>query len=198
MMRRLLTALAALPALSLPAAAHHPMGGAMPATVMEGILSGLGHPVIGPDHLAFLLAVGLLAGLGGWGFGRVVAFVAASLTGVFIAWMGGMLPGAEWLVAASVIGIGAALLMRTELPALAWAGLLGIAGLAHGQAYAEAIIGAEPTPVWAYLLGLAVVQAGLALGLAWLVAARPALAARRVPQLAGIAVMLIGALAVAG
>ena len=50
MMRRLLTALAMLPALSLPAAAHHPMGGAMPATAMEGFLSGLGHPVIEPDH----------------------------------------------------------------------------------------------------------------------------------------------------
>ena len=198
MMRRLLTALALLPALSLPAAAHHPTGGAMPTTAMDGLLSGLGHPVIGPDHLAFLLAVGLLAGLAGWGFGRVASFVAASLAGVFIAWMGGVLPGAELLVAASVIAIGVALLMRADLPVLAWAGLLAIAGFAHGQAYAEAIIGAEPTPVWAYLLGLAVVQAGLALGLAWLVASRPALAAPRVPQRAGIAVVLVGAAALVG
>ena len=198
MMRRLLTALAALPLLSLPAAAHHPMGGAMPATALDGFLSGLGHPVIGPDHLAFLLAVGLLAGLAGWGFGRVTAFVAASLAGVFIAWMGGVLPGAELLVATSVIGIGIALVMRADLPALAWAGLLAIAGLAHGQAYAEAIIGAEATPVWAYLIGLAAVQGGLALGLAWLVAARPALAMRRVPQVAGIAVVLVGVFALAG
>lgn len=198
MMRRLLTALAMLPALSLPAAAHHPMDGAMPGTAMEGLLSGLGHPVIGPDHLAFLLAVGLLAGLAGWGAGRVTSFVAASLAGVFVAWMGGVLPGAELLVAASVIGIGGALLARVELPALAWAGLLAIAGFAHGQAYAEAIIGAEATPVWAYLIGLAGVQAGLVLGLAWLVATRPALAATRMPQLAGIAVVLVGAGALVG
>ena len=198
MMRRLLTALAVLPALSLPAAAHHPMGGAMPATAMEGFLSGLGHPVIGPDHLAFLLAVGLLAGIAGWGAGRVMSFVVASLVGVSIAWMGAVLPGVEWVVAASVIGIGGALLARVEMRATAMAGLLAIAGLAHGQAYAEAIIGAESTPAWAYLLGLAVVQGGLALGLAWLVAARPALAASRLPRLAGIAVAVVGAVALAG
>ena len=36
-----------------PAAAHHPMGGTPPSTFVEGLLSGFGHPVIGPDHLAF-------------------------------------------------------------------------------------------------------------------------------------------------
>ena len=34
--------------------AHHVMGGRMPATFTEGILSGLGHPIIGLDHLAGL------------------------------------------------------------------------------------------------------------------------------------------------
>ena len=34
------------------AAAHHPTGGRMPANVLDGFLSGIGHPVIGPDHLA--------------------------------------------------------------------------------------------------------------------------------------------------
>ena len=39
------------------ASAHHVMGGKIPTTFAEGFLSGLGHPVIGPDHLAFLLAL---------------------------------------------------------------------------------------------------------------------------------------------
>src|SRR5262244_1869797 len=38
-----------------PAFAHHLMGGRMPSTFVEGLLSGLGHPVIGIDHLAFLV-----------------------------------------------------------------------------------------------------------------------------------------------
>ena len=46
---------------SAPAFAHHVMGGLMPATFGEGILSGLGHPVIGLDHLAAVIAVGCLA-----------------------------------------------------------------------------------------------------------------------------------------
>src|ERR1044071_6160591 len=47
------------------ASAHHVMGGKMPTTFAEGFLSGLGHPVIGPDHLAFLLAIGVAVGVGG-------------------------------------------------------------------------------------------------------------------------------------
>ena len=39
------------------ASAHHVMGGKTPTTFVDGFLSGLGHPVIGPDHLAFLLAI---------------------------------------------------------------------------------------------------------------------------------------------
>ncbi len=45
--------------------AHHVMGGRMPATFAEGLLSGLGHPVIGIDHLAFIVAVGLAVGVAG-------------------------------------------------------------------------------------------------------------------------------------
>ena len=44
-----------------PALAHHVMGGAMPATFGQGLLSGLGHPIIGLDHLAALVGAGLVA-----------------------------------------------------------------------------------------------------------------------------------------
>ena len=52
-------AFAALVLTAVPASAHHIMGGEMPSTFGQGLLSGLGHPVIGPDHLAFLIAVGV-------------------------------------------------------------------------------------------------------------------------------------------
>ena len=52
----LATLLAATPAL-----AHHPMGGEVPQTFWHGLLSGFGHPVIGIDHLAFVVAIGLAA-----------------------------------------------------------------------------------------------------------------------------------------
>ena len=43
------------------AMAHHPMGGATPSTMGEGLLSGFGHPIIGIDHFAFLLVAALLS-----------------------------------------------------------------------------------------------------------------------------------------
>lgn len=61
------TAFLAIPALLLtlaPASAHHVMDGQLPSTFAQGLLSGLGHPVIGPDHLAFLIAVGVAVGAG--------------------------------------------------------------------------------------------------------------------------------------
>jgi urease accessory protein len=48
------TALAALLLLYTTAAfAHHVMGGETPSTFVDGLLSGIGHPIIGADHLAF-------------------------------------------------------------------------------------------------------------------------------------------------
>ncbi|NKC34296.1 HupE/UreJ family protein [Falsiroseomonas selenitidurans] len=191
----------ALPALLLapiPALAHHPMGGAVPSTFWHGIASGVAHPVIGADHLAFLLAVGLLAGLAGWGLARPLAFVAASLAGVAAGWLGFWLPGVEVLVAATVVLAGLLLALRAALPAAAWSVLLALAGLAHGQAYAEAMIGAEATPVLAYLLGLALVQGGLVAALAWAVHRAPALVGGMAPRLAGMAVAAVGVVALVG
>ncbi|VEP17320.1 hypothetical protein H1P_590012 [Hyella patelloides LEGE 07179] len=44
-----------------PTLAHHPFDGRTPASFVEGFLSGLGHPIVGLDHFAFVIAVGLLA-----------------------------------------------------------------------------------------------------------------------------------------
>ena len=46
------SALLAMPFAIEPAFAHHVVGGKMPVTFMDGLLSGLGHPIIGLDHLA--------------------------------------------------------------------------------------------------------------------------------------------------
>jgi urease accessory protein len=45
------------------ASAHHLMGGKIPSSFAEGVASGLGHPIIGPDHLAFLIALGVAVGI---------------------------------------------------------------------------------------------------------------------------------------
>jgi urease accessory protein len=70
----------------------------------------------------------------------------------------------EALVAASVLMAGLALLMTRRVSAGALLAGFALAGLFHGHAFAEAVIGAEATPILAYLAGLAVIQGGLMLG----------------------------------
>ena len=64
-----------------PASAHHPMGGRVPSNFFEGFMSGLAHPVIGLDHLAFIVAVGLFAAVKPQGFLIPLFFVLSAMLG---------------------------------------------------------------------------------------------------------------------
>jgi urease accessory protein len=156
--------LASFALLAEPAFAHHLMGGHMPATFMQGILSGLGHPVIGVDHFAAVVAVGCLAAAHRAGGALAVAFVVTMMAGVAVHLHGTTVPAAELLVALSVLVLGLILLRAPELPVSAALGLFVLVGLMHGYALGESIYGAERTPLIAYLLGLAVIQSAVALG----------------------------------
>ena len=144
--------------LGLPAQAHHPMGGTTPTTALAGFLSGLGHPIIGVDHFAFVVALGLIASFSRRGFVLPVAFVLATLAGTGLHLTGLDLPGAEVGISLSVVLAGAVLAAYRKLGAAVLAGLGAVAGILHGYAYGEAIIGAEMSPLVAYLAGFAVIQ----------------------------------------
>jgi urease accessory protein len=167
------------------ASAHHLMGGKIPSTFTEGILSGIGHPIIGPDHLAFLLAVGIAVGVARLSFVNPVLFLVSMAFGV-AAHVGAIsIPAAELFVAVSVLVAGILLVVDRRVPAGLWMGLFLLAGFFHGYAYGESIYGAEPTPLAAYLAGLVAVQTALVFGVA--------LASRTVWKLSGIAPRLAGA-----
>jgi urease accessory protein len=72
-------------------------------------------------------------------------------------------------------------------------GLFLVAGALHGYALAEAIVGAERTPLATYLVGLAVIQSAIALA-AWWIASWLAQHRPHVPlqRLAGAAVAIAG------
>jgi urease accessory protein len=125
---------------------------------MEGLISGLLHPVIGVDHFAFVLGVGFATAFLGARLAPILFFVAATLLGCTLQLEGVVLPAAEFVVAASVLLIGAILMSGTVVPAPVIITVFGVAGLFHGWAYGESIVGAEQTPVLAYLAGFAVVQ----------------------------------------
>ena len=158
-----LAAFLALALLAEPALAHHVMGGRMPANFGEGLLSGLGHPIIGLDHFAAVVAVGCLAAAHRAAPALAIGFVLAMMAGVALHLLGAAVPAGEILVALSVIVLGATMLQRRQMPVGAALMLFAITGLLHGYALGESIYGAEPTPLYAYLLGLAVIQSAVAL-----------------------------------
>ena len=171
--KRRLAALGALAAPTLfagPALAHHPLGGETPATAMHGLLSGIGHPVIGLDHLAFVVAVGIAASFTARPLLIPLFFVLATVAGTVVHLGAIDLPAVEAAIALSVAAIGLVLLSGRRVPTAALAALFAVAGLFHGHAYGEAIFGAEATPLAAYLVGFGLTQwaisagAGMALG----------------------------------
>jgi urease accessory protein len=186
-----------------PALAHHPMGGATPSTMTEGLLSGLGHPIIGIDHLAFLVVVALLAyrlpGAARWL--APAAFVGGTLGGTLIHLRAVDLPMAELLVAFTVVAGGIMVLFKLRTNAASNAAglsaLLAVAGVFHGYAYGESIIGAEATPLVSYLIGFSMVQyaliAGMLTGLSML-AVRSQGSAARLVRTGGLGAVAVGGL----
>jgi urease accessory protein len=140
------------------ALAHHPMGGATPSTLLEGLLSGVGHPVIGLDHLAFVIGVGVAAWLVGGRYVAPLIFIIAAMVGAGLHLAAIDLPIVEVVIAVSVAAIGLMLMSVREFGIGAYGALFASAGLFHGHAYGEAVFGAETTPIIAYLAGFALIQ----------------------------------------
>lgn len=158
-----------------PAFAHHVMGGKTPGTFLDGLLSGFGHPVIEPVHLAAIVLAGVVAARLGGGLALVAAFAVGSFFGTLAgAWA--TLTIDETIVVATVAAL--ALLLPFRFSALGWIGMAGFLaiGVVHGIAFAESVIGAETGVIGAYLLGLAASEIIVG-GVAYLVASR--LAAKR-------------------
>lgn len=154
--------------MAAPALAHHPFGGQTPQNLFEGFLSGLGHPVIGLDHFAFVVAIGLIAaGIEG-GILIPISFAIATMAGTGIHLAAIDIPLLEIAIAFSVLAFGVMVALRQKLNAPTLAIIAAIAGIFHGYAYGEAIVGAEMTPLIAYLAGFAVIQMAIALGAMYL------------------------------
>src|SRR5690606_37411643 len=161
MVRPVLAAVAAL-AFSGPALAHHAMDGATPSSLLEGVLSGIGPPVIALDHLAFIIPAGLLAAPPARAWLLPLAFGVASFAGSRLRLARADPPGGATLIRGPVRSTGRLLVSLRRIGGRPFAALLGLAGLLHGHALAETIIGAEPTPLVAYLGGLAVTEYAIA------------------------------------
>lgn len=145
-----------------PATAHHAFGGQIPKNFFEGFLSGLAHPIIGIDHFAFILSMGLIAASILGGIWIIVGFLGAAMLGTAIHLMSFNLPIPEVAIALSVVTIGILLVLKKQLPLALLITLASVAGLFHGYAYGESIIGAGMMPLISYLAGFTLIQLGIA------------------------------------
>lgn len=161
-----IASLLALPLLNaVPAYAHHPLAGAPMETFSQGVLSGIGHPVLGFDHLFFVIAVGVAAAFTGRQLLAPLFYLAAMVAGVLLCVSGLALPAVEHVIAASIVVLGSLVLMGRRLSLPTAGALFAGAGLFHGWAFGQSIAGAEAAGaavLAGYLIGL--------LALQWLVA----------------------------
>lgn len=140
--------------LSSPAFAHaeHGYGG--------GFASGFFHPILGWDHVAAMVAVGL------WGaiLGRPaiwilpVVFPIAMAFAAALGTMGVPLPFVETGIAASALALGLMILLGARPPLWAAAVLVGVFALFHGHAHGTEL--PRTANPFAYALGF-VISTGL-------------------------------------
>ncbi|MBV0910763.1 HupE/UreJ family protein [Anianabacter salinae] len=165
-MKKLITLAAILAA--TPALAHHPLGGLPMETFAQGVMSGVGHPVLGFDHLFFVALAGVAAMLAGLRLAGPGAYVGAMLVGCAATYAGLALPAVEVVIALSLLALGLVVasgkLPGTPVLLAIFAGF----GLFHGAAFAGSIVGQEggvgSGVLTGYLIGLGAVQYAVALG----------------------------------
>ena len=151
-----------------PVMAHHVMDGKMPSNFFEGFMSGLGHPIIGFDHLTFIVSVGLFAAIKSQGIFIPISFILSAMVGTGIHLTQLNIPGVELFVSGSILLFGILLVLKEQPNTVIITVLTAIAGLFHGYAYGESIFGAEMTPLLAYLLGFSFIQLMIILAVFWL------------------------------
>jgi hydrogenase/urease accessory protein HupE len=119
---------ALIAAATTPAQAHLMNSGFGP------FYDGLAHPLISPDDLLPALAVALLAGLNGAGFGRWVlaTLPAAWLIGMAAGWALPPAAAPAWSMAAATALTGALVASDLRLPLAAVAGWAALLGALHG------------------------------------------------------------------
>ena len=191
------TGLAAIAAVAAtPALAHHPLAGAEMTTFTHGVLSGIGHPVLGFDHLFFVIAVGIVAGLTGRLTTAPLGYIAGMLGGIALITNGVALPYVEFVIAGSLILLGGLAASGRSMSAPLAMTLFAGAGLFHGWAFGETITGQESgmgaAILAGYLLGLIAVQYAISVVAGWLATRGIESAADLKPRLTGAVVAGVG------
>ena len=155
--------------ISFPAFAHHPMGGALPQNFLNGILSGIAHPIIGFDHLAFILTFGIIAS---YFKNKVILplyFITFSLIGTILSVNFLVVPFSELIISLSIIIAGLTSLYDKKINIYFPIILALGGGFFHGYAFGQSVVGIEASPLIAYLIGIALIGFVLIFGSSFLI-----------------------------
>ena len=153
--------------------AHHPLSGTPMETFAHGILSGVGHPLLGFDHLFFVLVIGVAAVFTARRYSTPFAYIVAMLLGCLAMAKGVGLPAKELVIAVSLIVLGAAVFRGKTLGIAPTIVLFAGFGLFHGSAFGDSIVAQEASlgteVLIGYLMGLGVIQYAVAFGAGWFI-----------------------------
>jgi urease accessory protein len=164
-------AIAAATLAATPALAHHPLGGLPMETFSQGALSGVGHPVLGFDHMLFVIAMGVAAIFTGHRYLTPAAYIGAMLVGCGLMYAGVAMPLQETFIAISLLAVGGIVLSGRALGTGAALAIFAAFGLFHGSAFGGSIAGQEggigAAVLMGYLIGLGLIQYAIALAAGW-------------------------------
>lgn len=156
-------------ALSASASAHT----GVESQAHPSFFSGFIHPLLGMDHLAVMVAVGLWSALAArragpellWG---PLGFATLLLAGAVLGLQGVAIPAVEPMIAASLLVTGLLVVSRLHVPGLVAALGIGVFAVFHGVAHGYELAGSANA--WATLAGMlaaTVLLHASGLGLGW-------------------------------
>ncbi len=141
------------------ASSHHPLTGGIMQGFNDGFLSGIGHPILGLDHLIFIIGVGLISFISRRFLNYSFSFITGTLLGLTSVIFGLYLPFYEIIVSFTLLSLGYLILVnkQTRYKEL----IILLFGIFHGWAYG-AIFSDESKQnidvLFGYSLGLFITQ----------------------------------------
>jgi urease accessory protein len=168
---RKISALVIMALVSAPASAHHPLAGMPMETFAHGLLSGVGHPLLGFDHLFFVAMVGIAAVFTQHRLLVPLSYITTMLVGCLVSALWTSIPASELMIALSLLLLGSMLLsglnFRLNTTLIVFAGF----GLFHGAAFGTVLAAQEAgfgsQVLLGYLLGLGFTQYVISLTAGW-------------------------------
>jgi urease accessory protein len=146
--RVLMAATGLVLAIAAPSALAHTHGAAG-----AGFGVGFGHPFLGLDHLAAMVAVGVWAVQSGWRpvWSVPLVFISVMALGALLALAGVALPSVESGIAASLLLLGLLVAAAVRLPLVAGLAIAAVFAVFHGHAHGTEI--PQALAPWLYVTG---------------------------------------------